>query len=241
MPKIEPRLREEVTESFRKDLRTALTCPREVLRDLSSRLDKDRGFRLLDEQQIMRIWSEADLVPDTLPATFKVLKYIFDFGCMHGWSVDDLLAEVREICARSEIPGFEERQEELRSILSPSQRYLERRRALPWSRGVFPVLVGIDANVELRGVFEESSGPDRPTGVIPLAILRLAVKYDDEEKAQIRRIAMQLTEEDVDKIISSLQRSKTRLKQLKGLAKSGNMEFFDDVLAGQWSDSDEQE
>ncbi len=239
MPKKDLRLVDTVMDSFKRDLRTALDCPPELLRQLASELDTDRGFRLLEESRVMRAWSEAGLAADTLSDTFRILKHIFQFGCKHERSPDDLLAEVREVCSRHDIPGFEERQGELKLLLTPSARYLERRRALPWSRSVFPILVGIDASAELRGVFESATS-EEVVGLVPLAVLRLAVRYDDDDKTQTSRIAMQLTEEDVDKIIARLEQSKARMKRLKALAKKGGAEVFDEAIAGQWSTAHEE-
>jgi len=227
------------SEALLKDLSTALATPVELLRSLAENLDTDRGFYIRDETRAVKSWTAAGLAPGALQDICAVLRAVFGHGVTTERTPDEILGEIQALCSARDIEGFDERRDVLRALLTPSDRYLERRAVVPWTQNVFPILVGLDASVELRAAFR-SSRSDELLGLVPMAILRIATKYDDDKDAQTRRVAMQLTEEDIDGLIDRLQLSKRRLSALRQHVSGSDVKVYDDLIQGQWKkDTDE--
>jgi len=165
--------------------------------------------------------------------TCSVLRHLFRHGVETEKPPNELLREIEELCTARNIQGLDERREVLVALLTPSDQYLDRRAVLPWTRSGFLTLVGLDTAVELRAAYQ-SSKSEELLGLVPLAILRIAAKYDDEEEAQVRRFALQLTEEDIDQLVERLQLSKRRLAALKRSVRGTDVKVYDDLIRGQW-------
>lgn len=227
------------TQKLLKDLKVALATPVEVLRSFTGNLDTDRGFHFRDETRTIKSWAAAGLAPAALSDTFAVLRHLFEYAVTNKKTPDELLGEIQVLCSAKDIQGFEERREVLCALLAPSDRHLERHAVVPWTQSGFPILVGLDTSVELRAAYR-SARSDELLGLIPMAILRVATKYDDDEKAQVCRFAMQLTEEDIDRLIDRLQLSKRRLSALRRHVSGSDVKVYDDLIRGQWkTDTDE--
>lgn len=227
------------SEALLKDLSTALATPVEVLRSLAENLDTDRGFHIRDETRAFKSWTAAALAPAALSDTCAVLRELFNHGVKTEKTPGQLLDEIEELCSAKDIPGFNERREVLRALLTPSDRHLERRAVVPSTQSGFPILVGLDTSVELRAAYR-SARSDELLGLVPMAILRIATKYDNDENAQVRRFAMQLTEEDIDRLIDRLQLSKRRLFALRRHVRESDVKVYEDLIRGQWkADTDE--
>ena len=233
MAKSDLALLDVASDALFKDLRTVLTTPLELLRSLADNLERDRGFRLRDEERFIKLWTSAGLAAAELSDTHAVLKHLFEHGITSDKPPDTLLEEIKTLCSAKDIPGFDERREVLGILLTPSERYLERRSVVPWTRNALVNLVGLDSSAELRAAFRSSSS-DELLGLIPMATLRIATKHDDDEDSQVRRIAMQLTEEDIDELTSTLQLLKQRLSALRHSMKGSHVRVYDEVVRGQW-------
>lgn len=232
MAKTKLSLIEVANESFLKDLRIALSAPPEALMRVAQEVNSDRGFRVTDEERVAKLWAESEAAPGTLGGTLAVLRHLFNFGITGDKTVDELLEEIQQLCSEKDIPGFDERRDPLRQLLTPSEPYRQRRELLPWAQNVFLNLVGVDASAELRGAFK-SFDSEELTAVIPMVILRLACMFDDDKDSQIQRVAMQLTQDDVDYLIRRLTLAKKRLATLKERV-DAQTTIFDEIPGGLW-------
>lgn len=236
MPKSELSLAALASELLITDLRTVLETPSEVLSRIAQELDSDHGFRLADVEHAMKIWTGSGVAAQHFVTTIRVLQTCFGFAVDNEKTVDDLLVEIEEICDQHTIPGFDETRDALKELLTPSERYLLRRKVYPWAIRGFENLEAIEHTVGLRAAYE-SEGAITPLGLVPLATLRLSIKHDDDKDSQMRRIALQLPEEDIDRLIGELNTAKKRLAELRNQI-ADKVTIFDDIIGGAWSKQD---
>ncbi len=237
MPKTKLSLIEQANEAFIKDLGTVLKQPPQALADLATQMDLGKGFRFRSAEDSLKVWAEAKAKPGDLGTTVGLLRHVFEFGTDQERSPDDLIKDLEELCAKNKIAGFEERRELIRQLVTPSDLFKQRERFKSWVEGGFMNLVGIHATVELRGAFESRTSEEL-IGVIPIAVLRLAIRFDEEDAKQTRRIAFQMTEEDLNRLAGTLDRVKGQLGSLKAKV-VGSATVVESVPGGRWEDSDD--
>ena len=239
MARSDLRLLDVATDMLIEDLTTALATPVELLQSFSETLQRDQGFRFRDEAQTIKQWAAHGQQPTALVDTIAVLRQLFDHGVQSDKRVDELLGEIEELCSAKNIEGFDQRRDALAALLVPSDTYLERRIVAPWAKSGFRRLVGLDTAVELRAAYR-SAGSEELLGLVPMAILRVTTKYDADEDQQSRRLAMQLTEEDIDRLIDRLELSKRRLAALKRTMRGSDVKVYDDLIRGEWKAEDDE-
>lgn len=205
---------ESENEAFLRDLGTALKVPVSTLQELFKYVNPENGLVLTDQHSAARIWTHAGLNVDQLIHTLSVLRHIRDTGAEKELSVDQILSEVESVCERHNISGLAERKGVLTEYLRPSPAYSKRQKAKPWAEGVFRNIVGFDASVELRAAFEEFESEEL-IGFVPLAVLRIAYRYDSDSDTQTRRVAFQMTEANLKKFLTTLERAQKRLSAIK--------------------------
>lgn len=236
MSKSELSFADLASESLIADLRTTLQTSPDLLARIGQELDSDHGFRMANAERALKVWIESGTPAEHFATTFRVLKHCFGFAVDQDKTVDVLLVEMEQTCSQHNIAGFDERRDVLKQLLTPSEQYLLFRKVSPWATRGYQNLVGIEHAVELRAAYD-SSKATAPMGLVPLATLGLVTKYADEDNSQKRTIALQLTEEDIDKMLDQLTLAKKRLAELRTQL-AGKMTIFDEIMRGAWSDQD---
>jgi hypothetical protein len=215
-------------EAFVKDLKTALSVPPKILVRLAEKFNTPNGVRLRerDTEAVLKIWSETGLPIENFNDTADVLKHLFKRAVEKEVSVENLLAEIAEVCQKKGIEGLEERRDALRAFLTPKPEYIERRGFIPFAQAVVRNLEAISAVVDLRTVFADTDSTEIK-GYVPMAIIRVVCGFDNVDAEHSQRFTFQVTEKKLAKLIKALETYKKQLLEAKG--KLGSVAtLFDD-------------
>lgn len=190
--------------SFKRDFKELFALTAEQIDKLAAAADTERGFDLPDES-IEDMSKRMGVDSLKLAAVVQVLDFLYGHARASDIDSEEATRQVCDFAKKLDVGDYEAKIPAIKRLFEPKEAYNRRMMVEISSSAVVPTLSEVTSVCDMRTVIDTTTG--KIAGYVPIALIGMRLKDGDRS----RKISLQVSEEDIDKLLEELNKAKNLL------------------------------
>jgi hypothetical protein len=196
------------SSSFRKDFEEFLSLTDEQINGIATLGESENGFDL-SEESIEDAARSLQIDEDRVRTVFDVLDFLYRHALVHEIDQEESARQVCEFAKKLNIKGCETKISAIRRLFARKEAY-ERKLVTDYAKtAIIPTISSLSVACDIRVVHDLRT--EEAIGYIPMAVIAMELEHSESDK---RTIQLQLDEEDLDKLLGELGKTKQSLSRI---------------------------